>query len=92
MLEEVKNSLDLAMIRMGADFETFGGAKVKYKGFEEKLLNWVPVGSVGEIIYTWPGSFAEVQVKWKGVTSLNGLEDPIYAHQWSELDLLAHKR
>lgn len=71
------NALELAMVRMGFDFETHGGVRVKYLG-DNLVGNMVPVGCGGEIIYTVPGSYAEVQVRWD-----NG---GCFAHRWDGIE------
>lgn len=64
------------MVRMGFDFETYGGLRVKYRG--GYLTQFVPAGTRGEIVYTVPGAFAEVQVRWD-----NG---ECFAHRWDEIE------
>lgn len=85
---DIANKLELCMVRMGFDFETFGGRKVRYKGSpDEPTFLWVPVGTVGEILYTVPRSYAEVQVRWCG-KSMSGAMNPCFGHRWIELELL----
>lgn len=66
------NALELAMVRMGFDFETHATKRVRYTSGP-----WMPIGSEGEIIYTVPGAYAEIQVKWD--------RGECYAHRWDEV-------
>lgn len=75
------NDLELAMVRMGFDFETYGGLSVRLK--DNLLAPFVPVGVAGEVVYTVPGAYAEVQVRWKS--------GDCCAHRWSDITKLGSK-
>lgn len=83
LLEELKR----ALVKMGADFETHAGKAVRYKEDASPCTNQIPVGTLGAIVYTMPGSYAEVTVKWE--RDRTGPGGVVYMHRWEELEILA---
>ncbi len=84
--ERIKNGLELAMIRLGADFETHGGKRVRFKGYSDDppYMHVMPIGSLGTVKWT---SDKLVYVKWEG-RSTSGIPNPTYAHTWESLEVI----
>ena len=91
-IERVRNRLQLKMIAQGFDYETHGGAKVRFKGRQINLSPEVadlypPIGWEGEIVYTkkdFMGLPEAIQVSWKPWR-----EDRYHVmfHSWAELEM-----
>jgi hypothetical protein len=83
------NKLELAMIKLGCDFETHGGKKVRYLGYlcmdGERMALGIPINSTGEI--EWTSKYGAVMVKWDALYD-GKHPSPILSHQWNELEVI----